>query len=151
MKVQGFTELAPEFTKRVQQMVWCSAATVDAQGRPRSRILHPIWEGSVGWITTRRHSFKEGHLAQTPYLSLAYVADAAKPVYADCHAEWMDDVNEKRRIWDLIAATPAPVGFDPAPIYGSAEDPGFGLLRLSPWRIEVATPPGETYVWHARL
>jgi hypothetical protein len=148
MEVQAFAELAAEFSARVQQMVWCSAATVDAQGRPRSRILHPVWEGHIGWITTRRHSVKERHLARMPYLSLAYVADAAKPVYVDCHVEWIDVLEEKRRVWALIAALPAPEGFDPAPIYGSPEDAGFGLLRLLPWRIEVATPPSTTYVWH---
>src|SRR5262249_28729936 len=149
MEVQAFAEIAAEFAERVQRMVWCSAATVDAQGRPRSRILHPLWEGSTGWITTRRHSFKERHLARMPYLSLAYVADIAKPVYVDCRADWVDDLDEKQRIWNLLADTPPPVGFDPEAIYRAVEDPGFGLLRLLPWRIEVPLLPTETRVWHA--
>src|SRR5262249_35843841 len=121
MEVQAFAEIAAEFAERVQRMVWCSAATVDTQGRPRSRILHPLWGGSLAWITRRGHSFKEGHLARTLFLSLAYVADVAKPVYVDCCAEWVEDLDKKLRVWDLIAATPPPLGFDPAPIYGGVE------------------------------
>ena len=46
MEVTNFAEIEAEFIERVHTMVWCSAATVDRQGRPRSRILHPIWEGA---------------------------------------------------------------------------------------------------------
>jgi hypothetical protein len=35
---------------------WCNAATVDRKDRPRSRVLHPIWEVidtyPIGWIAT---------------------------------------------------------------------------------------------------
>ena len=83
-------------------MVWCSAATIDSQQRPRSRILHPIWEGAVGWIGTNRNSYKAQHLAQNPYVSLAYITDLFKPVYVDCSAVWVDDLAEKQRIWELF-------------------------------------------------
>lgn len=150
--VETFDEVAEEFAARARRIVWCNAATVDAEGRPRSRILHPIWEGEgrVGWITTRRYSPKARDLARTPYISLAYVADIAKPAYAECHAAWEDDPAERRRVWELIAATPEPVGFDPAPIYGSPEDAAFGLLRVTPWRVEVMTIPDDARIWQAR-
>jgi hypothetical protein len=150
IRVERFADVAVEFDARVRRVVWCSAATVDARGRPRSRILHPIWEGATGWITTRRHGVKERHLTRTPYISLAYVAEIATPVYAECHAAWEDDPGEKRRIWDLIAAAPPPLGFDPAPIYGRPDDPEFGLLRVVPWRVEVSTVPVERRVWQTR-
>jgi hypothetical protein len=38
-----------------------------------SRVLHPIWEGSTGWILTHRGSHKSKHLAANPHTSLAYV------------------------------------------------------------------------------
>jgi hypothetical protein len=69
-----------------------------------------------GWITTDPRTLKARHLARVPYVSLAYGAEPEKPVYADCLAQWIDDPDEKRRIWDLVAATPPPLGFDPAPI-----------------------------------
>jgi pyridoxamine 5'-phosphate oxidase-like protein len=149
IEVAEFADIAEEFAARTTRMVWCNVATIDAQGRPRSRILHPIWEGNVGWITTDPRTLKARHLARVPYVSLAYVAAPEKPAYADCLAQWVDDLAQKQRTWDLVAATPAPLGFDPAPIYGSPDGPRFGLLKLTPWRIEVSTPPEGRRVWHA--
>ena len=66
-----FAELEPEFTRRVSRIVWCSVATIDRAGNPRTRILHPIWEVidgvPVGYIATGRHSLKEKHIARNPY------------------------------------------------------------------------------------
>ncbi len=53
-------------------------------------------------------------------------------------------------------STPPPLGYDPGMIWKAGpQDPGFGLLKLTPWRIEVSsiydmaagTPP---LVWRAR-
>jgi general stress protein 26 len=145
--VSSFVEIEAEFTARTRQMVWCNVATVDSRGRPRSRLLHPVWEGTTGWIITRRHSPKAKDIAANPYVSLAYVSDVAKPVYAGCLAEWVDDVNEKLRVWELIRAAPPPVGFDPGAIFPSHEDPEAGLLRLTPWRIDVTDFPSGSRVW----
>ena len=150
MEVASFSELAQEFLARITPSPWCSVATVDRWGRPRSRILHPVWEGDVGWIGTRPQSHKARHLAGVPYVSLAYTSDVAKPVYVDCAVRWIDEAAETRRVWDVIAAAPSPMGYDPAPIFGHAGDPGFGLLELTPWRVEVATMPTATLVWHRR-
>src|SRR5512133_3656263 len=105
MEVSDFSEIEEEFLRRVRAMVWCSVATVDSCGRPRSRILHPLWEGEVGWIGTHRGSFKREHLARNPYVSLAYITEIHRPVYADCRAVWVDDMDEKRRVWDLFKNT----------------------------------------------
>lgn len=63
MDVRSFSEIEAEFLERVYRMIWCNVATVDGRGRPRSRLLHPIWEGMTGWIATHRHSHKSRHLA----------------------------------------------------------------------------------------
>jgi general stress protein 26 len=147
MQVTSFTEIEPEFLERVQRMVWCNVATIDRQGRPRSRILHPIWEGVTGWITTNPQTLKAKHLARHSYVSLAYIADIAKPVYVDCKTEWIDDLEEKQRIWELVKNTPPPVGFDPAPIYERVDHPKFGVLKLIPWRIELYSFPAASQVW----
>ena len=149
MEITSFAEIEAEFIARVHSVVWCNVATIDTQGRPRSRILHPLWEGPTGWILTRRTTLKARHLAAHPYVSLAYIADVAKPVYADCRAEWVDDVAAKQRIWDQFKAAAAPLGYDPAPIFESPDHPNLGLLKLLAWRIEVATLPAERKVWHA--
>ncbi|MBK8049589.1 MAG: pyridoxamine 5'-phosphate oxidase family protein, partial [Anaerolineales bacterium] len=95
-RVASFAELEEEFIRRAHTAVWCNAATVDLQDRPRSRILHPIWEGNTGWVVTRQNSPKAQHLAHNPYVSLAYIADTMKPVYVDCRAEW-DETRESKQ------------------------------------------------------
>lgn len=37
------TDVAPAFRDMAHAIVWASVATVDADGRPRTRILHPLW------------------------------------------------------------------------------------------------------------
>ena len=145
MHVKDFAEIETAFIERVHAMVWCSAATVDAQGRPRSRILHPIWEGATGWIGTHRNSHKAKHLARNPHLSLAYVSQVTTPVYVDCTAEWIDDLSEKKRIWTLFKTAPEPLGYDPASTFGSYDHENFGLLKLTPWRIELAHIPAASF------
>lgn len=152
MKVTDFADIQVEFIQRAHSMVWCNVATIDAHNRPRSRVLHPIWEGATGWIYTHRHSYKARDLAHNPYVSLAYIADPFHPVYADCRAEWIDDLDEKRRIWDLFKSTPEPLGYDPSLAFTTAEDAASGLLRLTPWRIDLVTFPAAsmdegTKVW----
>ncbi len=140
MEVASFAEIEDEFTARTRKIVWCSVATMDRQGRPRTRVLHPIWEGATGWIATGRHSFKERHLAENPFVSLSYWDAEQKQVYADCKTEWADSMEDKRRIWELYKSTPPPLGYDPGMIWrGGADDPGYGLLKLTPWRIEVSS------------
>jgi hypothetical protein len=151
MEVAEFAEIEAEFIQRVHTMVWCSVATVDAHGRPRSRILHPIWEGATGWIGTHRNSYKHRHLAQNPYMSLAYITEIMRPVYVDVTAAWVDDLAEKRRIWDLFANTPPPLGYDPALDFIRYDHENFGVLRLTPWRIALVTFPAPSHAEGQRI
>jgi hypothetical protein len=144
--------IQPEFMERATKMVWCNAATVDTRGRPRSRILHPLWEGDVAWVTTDANSFKRLHLARNPNVSLAYVSDIAKPAYADCHAEWIEDLATKQHVWDLCPTFPEPLGFDPASIYEMVDAPGegklpFGVIKLTPYRITLTQWPEPLLMW----
>lgn len=137
MAAQQFLEIESEFIQRVHTMVWANLATLDSNNRIRSRVMHPIWEGSTGWIGSRRHSLKAKHLAHSPYVSIAYIANVANPVYADCTAEWADGVADKEHVWNLYREAPAPLGFDYGTIFGSPADPEFGVIKLTPWRIEL--------------
>ena len=138
MDVASFAEIEQDFQQRVARIVWCTVATVDTKGRPRTRILHPIWEGSTGWIATGRHSLKEKHLAANPNVSLSYWDQEHQQVYVDAKAEWVDDQPEKLRIWELYKNTPGPYGYDPGIIWRDGpDDPGYGLLKLTPRRIEL--------------
>jgi general stress protein 26 len=147
MEVASFAEIEDEFTARTRKIVWCSVATMDRQGRPRTRVLHPIWEGMTGYIATGRSSFKAKHLANKPYVSLMYWHPdlehglaGAQLVYVEARTEWLDGPADRRRIWDLYKNTPPPVGYDPAivPAWKDGPESGeFGVLRLTPWRIEL--------------
>jgi general stress protein 26 len=135
--VASFSEIEAEFTSRVRRIVWCTVSTVDTLGRPRSRILHPIWEGSTGWIATGRSSFKAKHIEGNPYVSLSYWDQAHQQIYADCRATWEDRLPERKRVWELYKATPPPLGYDLTQFFKAPDDPSFGLMKLTPWRIEL--------------
>jgi general stress protein 26 len=138
MEVKNFSEIEDEFQARVKRIVWCTVATVDRKGRPRTRILHPIWEGTTGWIATGRETLKTKHLAANPYVSCSYWDQQHQQIYVDAKAEWVDDKGEKDRIWDLYGATPPPLGYNLGMIWqGGKDDPTYGLLKLAPWRIEL--------------
>jgi hypothetical protein len=153
MEIKDFAEIEEEFLQRVRRMIWCSAATVDGRGRPRSRILHPLWDGATGWICTHRSSYKSQNLAHHPYVSLAYITEITRPVYADCETAWVEDPGEKRRVWNKFKNTPEPLGFDPAVDFISPDHEIFGLLKLTPWRIALVTFPAPSHaegqrIWH---
>jgi general stress protein 26 len=155
MRVNHFSDIETDFISRVHTMVWCNAATIDEKQRPRSRILHPIWEGSTGWIGTHRNSYKAQHLAHNPHMSLAYIADITKPVYIDARVEWVDEMETKQRIWDLFKYTPEPLGYDPALSFIRVDHEHFGLLKVIPWRIDLLTFPSAsmdegTRVWYSK-
>jgi general stress protein 26 len=141
-EISDFSAIEADFMDRIRRIVWCTVTTVDRKDRPRARILHPVWEGSTGWIATGRDSFKAKHIAHNPHVSLSYWDPNHEQVFAECRAEWEDDPTEKARLWAFYKATPAPLGYDLAMFWKDADDPGYGLLRLSPWRIELSSLGG---------
>lgn len=144
-----FEEMEALFLERVHKTVWCNVATLDRQNRIRSRILHPIWEGKTGWIATRRTSHKAKHISHHPYVSLAYIADIANPVYVECTAEWADDLESKQHVWKLFFNAPEPLGYDPTPLFKAVDHPDFGVLKLTPWRIELYQFPAKSLIWRS--
>jgi uncharacterized pyridoxamine 5'-phosphate oxidase family protein len=145
MEIASFADIEAEFIRRVHTMVWCSVATVDGQGRPRSRVLHPIWEGSTGWIGTHRSSHKARHLANNPHVSLAYITNIHEPVYVDATAEWVDDLATRQHVWNLFKDAPPPLGYDIAAEFIRPNHEDFGVLKLTPWRIDLVTFPAESF------
>jgi hypothetical protein len=96
--VNRFEAIAAAFQSRTEETIWCSAATVKGRGRPRSRVLHPVWEGPIDWVTTRRGTPKMRQPAANPHLSLAYVGAPFRTVYVECRAVWDDDLATRARI-----------------------------------------------------
>ena len=103
---------------------------------------------SFGWIATGRHTLKTKHLARNPYVSLSYWDPQHQQIYADCRADWEDSPEQKWRIWELYKSTAPPLGYDPAIIWSGPDDPRLGLLKLTPWRIELSDATGrDKKIW----
>lgn len=155
------SEVAPAFVAMAHNIVWCSAATVDSNGRPRSRVLHPIWEWDgdrlQGWIGTSPTPVKRAHLNQTPYMSLNYWSPSHDTCVAECHAELLLDDASRQRVWELFTDAPEPVGYEPSliPAWTSPTADAFAAIRLDPWRLRVFPGSvlmgqgGEVLVWQA--
>ncbi|WP_433554862.1 pyridoxamine 5'-phosphate oxidase family protein [Pseudonocardia xinjiangensis] len=139
----SLSDAAPPFIEMAHRIVWASAATVDAQGRPWTRVLHPIWlwdgERLTGWIATGPTPTKQAHLAAHPYVSLTYWDPSHDTASAQCRASLHTDDETRTELWDRFRSAPAPVGYDPAIIPGwdGPLSPGFAALRLDPWRLHV--------------
>ena len=124
-------------------IVWASVATVDAEGRPRSRVLHPIWEWDgealTGWIATSPQSPKARDLAEQPDISLTYWDPTHDTATADCTTSWDETPELRQAGWDRFANGPEPVGYDPSiiPFWPDPQVPDFGVLRLEPTKVRV--------------
>ena len=157
----SLSDIAPAFVEMAHQIVWCSVATVDPHGRPRSRVLHPLWEWDgeqlVGWVATGPTPIKRRHLEQSPNVSCNYWAPNQDTCVAECRAEWIFDDQKRSRIWDMFKNAPEPVGYDPAiiPVWNEPTDDTFAALKLDPWRLRVfpgtmlLSGQGEVLTWNA--
>ena len=142
--MQPLDQVAPAFRDMAHQIVWASVATVDRDGRPRSRILHPYWEWDgtdlTGWIATVPTPVKRAHLDAHPEVSVSYWTPSHDTCSAECAVQWHLDDDTRRTVWDTFASAPAPVGYDPYIIPMWSDGPTsdqFAVLRLTPRRLRV--------------
>jgi hypothetical protein len=135
--------VAPAFVEMAHRIVWAVVATVDSRGRPRSRVLHPIWqwdgERLTGWIATSPTPTKRAHLDASPYASVNYWTPAHDTCVAECRAALLIDDETRRFVWDLFLNSPPPVGYDPriVPAWTGPTADAFAVIRLEPWRLRV--------------
>jgi hypothetical protein len=155
------SDVAPAFVEMAHRIVWCSVATVDRKGRPRSRVLHPIWDWDgtdlVGWVGTAPTPLKRAHLDRHPHVSLNYWEPSQDNAVAECGATWFFDDETRTRLWQRYCEAPPPLGYDPAIIPGwdGPTSDAFAALRLDPWRLRVFPGSvlmgggGEVLTWNA--
>jgi hypothetical protein len=139
-------ELVATAHRIIDDIVYASLATVGPapDHRPRSRIVHPVWDWGtdpvVGWVTTKPTPIKLRHLAANPHASFLYWSPAHDVVTIDADVHQVDDDQERREIWERIAATGPPVGFDPTTLWpGGPTSPDYGVLLARPTRLTVRT------------
>jgi hypothetical protein len=134
---------APAFVEMAHAIVWCTVATTTPSGRPRTRVLHPIWEWDgtalTGWIATSPLSPKAADLAVRPVVSLTYWAPTHDTCTAACDTAWETTNPERQAGWDRFLNGPAPVGYDPSiiPQWTDPRAAEFGILRLAPTWLRV--------------
>jgi hypothetical protein len=145
------------FMATAQRIVYCSLATVDRRGRPRSRLVHAVWERDgdrvVGWVGSRPTPMRRAHIRANRFVSCFYWDPAHEVAVAECEATWIEDDDGRRDAWRRLSVPPGPMGYDPLPIWpdGPTGD-DFVALRLDPWRVQAksatAMAAGEPYlVW----
>ncbi len=148
--VVGLDEVAPAFLEMANRMVYCTLATVDRRGRPRSRIVHTWWEWDgaslVGWAGSIVTPMKRAHLQHTPYVSCSYWdgVEIYDTCTAECQAELLLDDESRREGWERFRSVPPPLGYDPAIIPAWKDgptSPAWDVLRMEPWHLRVF--PGE--------
>ena len=155
--------VAPAFVEMAHRIVWCTAATVDPSGAPRTRVLHPMWqwdgERLTGWIATSPLSPKAAHLNAPGgnRMSVTYWHPEHDTCTADCSVTWEDTPAERAAGWQRFADVPPPLGYDPRiiPPWTSPDAPGFGIIRLDPSLLRVLPGSvmmkgeGELLSWRA--
>lgn len=142
-------DIAESFVDMAHKIVWASAATVDPEHRPRTRILHPVWdwdgETLSGVVATGPTPAKTADIAHSPRVSFSYWAPNQDTCRADCDVEWATDDETCRETWDRLVSTPEPVGYDPSIIPAWSEgptSPAFTVWKLTPYLLRVM--PGTT-------
>ncbi len=129
----------------LERIVWATVATVGPDGRPRTRLMHPVWFWDAATpyalVSTRPTPLKRAHVAAQPAISCHYWDPQHDTVTVDARAEWVPDA-DRADVWARIHAVAEPVGFDPAMIWPDGPtSPECAFLRFEAHRI-LARPVG---------
>ncbi|MGK5551903.1 pyridoxamine 5'-phosphate oxidase family protein [Actinomadura kijaniata] len=141
-RVESFADLREQFEAYVGSIVYATMTTVDKKGRPRARVLIPVWEvvdgKPVGWLATYKTPVKAAHLANNPHTTFSYWTQRQNAVSVDTVARWVEDRETKRHVWELYRRTsPRGAGYDLGQFWKGIDDPELHVLRLDPWRVQV--------------
>jgi hypothetical protein len=100
-------EVLQSFLATASRIVYATLATTDTSGRPRSRIVHPVWEEDgerlVGWVGSRPSRLKRDGLERSPFASCLYWDPAHDVAVAECEARWLAP-GERALAWERLAA-----------------------------------------------
>jgi general stress protein 26 len=115
-------------------------ATVENSG-PRVRVVFPAFEGAKLWIATKPGSAKARQIRRDPGVELFYEVGAnpkAEHLTIRGEARFIDDADEKQRIWNARI-----FGYDLSRFWPEGpQSADFGLLLVTPHRVELGTQPG---------
>ncbi len=117
MSSHHLEEIGPAFVEMAHKIAWATVATVDIQNRPRTRVLHPLWEFTdgvlSGIIATGPTPTKRADLDHSPYLSCGYWIPEQDVCRADCEVEWATDDETCEQAWQAFKDAPRPMAMTP--------------------------------------
>jgi general stress protein 26 len=130
-----------EFWKKVHataaKATWAYLATADGN-QPKVRVVHPAFEGERVWVGTGRTSPKAGHVTRNSNVELFYQIGADMVhLTVTGKAKFVEDLAEKKRIWDGKVFDYDLSQFWPA----GPESSDFGLMLITPTRVELTSLP----------
>lgn len=105
-------------------------ATVTGDGKPHVAIVSPRVEGDTVWFGALRSSKKVRNVTAEPFGALVW--SSTSEAYVDVAIELVDDVSEKRRLWEGWA-------YDPAAFFETPQNEDYVLLRCTPTAAMVLT------------
>ena len=113
---------------------WAAIATVDADNKPRVRMVHPTWEGQVLWFATSPVSPKAAQLRANPAIDVQF--QVAPPEFVHImvrgRCEFPEDDETRQRVWDLLT-------YDLSAFWPEGvADPGYMPVRIVPERVELS-------------
>jgi hypothetical protein len=138
----AYEYVVPRAQRIIDEVVYATVTTVNGNGEPRSRIVHPVWRlpsnpgQALGIVTSRPTALTHKHLTSNANVSCSYWSPAHDAVYLDCRARSATQ-EELQSAWDLVLATTGPTAFDPEPIYREPSPASFSAILLQPFRIRV--------------
>lgn len=137
----------------VDDVVWATVTTVGPDDAPRSRLVHPVWrwDGDVptAYVVSRPTPLKLAHLRAHPAASCFYWSPKHDTAAFDCSAEWLP-AERLLDVWQEIAATPPPMGFDPAAIWpGGPTSPDYAVILLRAHRVIARAGVEQLPTWRA--
>jgi general stress protein 26 len=116
---------------------WAYLATAD-RDQPKVRVVHPAFEGERVWVATGRASAKARHIDNNAKVELFYQIGADMVhLTVTGRAKFVDDVTEKKRIWNGKVFDYDLSQFWP----GGPESKDFGLMLIEPDRVELTSLP----------
>lgn len=118
-----------------RKATWAYLAT-SIGDQSKVRVVRPAFEGELLWVATWRGPHKARQIAKNPKVELFYhLGPELVHLTVTGTARFIDDIAQKKRVWngrvfDYDLAQFWPVG---------PEAPEFGLLLVTPTRVELTT------------
>jgi general stress protein 26 len=140
-----------KFHDAAAKATWAYLATT-SDDQPKVRVVHPAFDGERVWIATGQTSAKAAQIAKNPKVELFYqVGPEFVHLTVTGRARFVDDVAEKKRVWEGKV-----FDYDLAQFWpGGYQSADFGLMLVTPTRIELTSLPEMTQgkkptVWRTR-